>query len=210
MSGSKGIHRVRGGPARRRKAVSDIVATILAVAVTVVLAAVLYVLVSGLSHAPGTTPIGSAFAVGAPRAGSCTAAGPGCLAGGDFIETLKIDQSTVTFASVLFEVTTSSGTVWKCGTGGSGSGAGVTCGFSVVTDSGTDAAISATFAAGAGMVMSGGFATFTGVSGGSSLTSGVYQIVIDMSGKGMTEMDLSFTVIGQGSYAGTTEPVPLA
>ncbi len=39
-----------------RKAVSPVIATILMVAITVVLAAVLYVMVSGLSIGPGATP----------------------------------------------------------------------------------------------------------------------------------------------------------
>ena len=48
----------------RKRAVSPIIATILLVAITVVLAAVLYVLISGLTHGPGNAPIGSAFAAG--------------------------------------------------------------------------------------------------------------------------------------------------
>ena len=39
----------------QKRAVSPIIATILLVAITVVLAAVLYVLISGLTHGPGST-----------------------------------------------------------------------------------------------------------------------------------------------------------
>ena len=203
------MRHVRIGPRPRRRGVSDIVAVILAVAVTVVLAAVLYVLITGFTHGPGTSPIGSGFAAGSPISATCAAASGGCIAAGDFIETLRVIESTVTFGSVLFEVTTSSGSAWTCGTGGSGTGSGTTCGFSVTDNTGAAVAVSATYAAGAGVVMSGGFATYSGATSGSSLTSGVYQIVIDMSGKGTTNLGLSFVVIGQGSYAGTTSPIPL-
>ncbi len=59
----------------RKRAVSPIIATILLVAITVVLAAVLYVLISGLTHGPGNTPIGSAFAIGNPVGGTCLTGG---------------------------------------------------------------------------------------------------------------------------------------
>ena len=52
-----------------RRGVSPIIATILLVAITVVLAAVLYILISGLTKAPGNTPLGSALAVGNPSLG---------------------------------------------------------------------------------------------------------------------------------------------
>ncbi len=48
----------------RKRGVSPIIATILLVAITVVLAAVLYVLISGLTKGPGSTPLGSAFGFG--------------------------------------------------------------------------------------------------------------------------------------------------
>ena len=50
----------------RRRGVSPIIATILLVAITVVLAAVLYILISGLTKGPGNTPIGTALAVNKP------------------------------------------------------------------------------------------------------------------------------------------------
>lgn len=50
----------------RKRGVSPIIATILLVAITVVLAAVLYVLISGLTTGPGNAPLGSHFGWGAP------------------------------------------------------------------------------------------------------------------------------------------------
>ncbi len=50
----------------RKRGVSPIIATILLVAITVVLAAVLYVLISGLTSGPGNAPLGSHFAWSTP------------------------------------------------------------------------------------------------------------------------------------------------
>jgi archaeal type IV pilus assembly protein PilA len=48
---------------KAQRGVSPIIATILLVAITVVLAAVLYILISGLTKGPGNTPIGTQLAV---------------------------------------------------------------------------------------------------------------------------------------------------
>lgn len=48
---------------KAKRGVSPIIATILLVAITVVLAAVLYILISGLTKGPGNTPLGTALAV---------------------------------------------------------------------------------------------------------------------------------------------------
>lgn len=62
----------------RKKGVSPIIATILLVAITVVLAAVLYVLISGLTKGPGATPLGSAFNWGTVSTTTGTATSAGC------------------------------------------------------------------------------------------------------------------------------------
>jgi len=51
---------------KSKRGVSPIIATILLVAITVVLAAVLYILISGLTKGPGNTPLGTALALGTP------------------------------------------------------------------------------------------------------------------------------------------------
>lgn len=66
---------------RSRRAVSPVVATILLVAITVVLAAVLYVTVGGLVRGPGQTPLASTFAFGTPTNVTSASAAPGCPAG---------------------------------------------------------------------------------------------------------------------------------
>ena len=69
--GSKSERRWR---TKGRRGVSPIIATILLVAITVVLAAVLYILISGLTKGPGNTPLGTALAVGSPSEASNVAA----------------------------------------------------------------------------------------------------------------------------------------
>ncbi|MCI4331182.1 MAG: type IV pilin [Thermoplasmata archaeon] len=53
-----------------KRGVSPIIATILLVAITVVLAAVLYILISGLTKGPGNTPLGTALTLGTPKENS--------------------------------------------------------------------------------------------------------------------------------------------
>jgi flagellin-like protein len=55
---------------KSKRGVSPIIATILLVAITVVLAAVLYILISGLTKGPGNTPLGTALALGTPAEAS--------------------------------------------------------------------------------------------------------------------------------------------
>ncbi len=54
----------RGWRKAKKRGVSPIIATILLVAITVVLAAVLYVLISGLTHGPGNAPLGTTYGFG--------------------------------------------------------------------------------------------------------------------------------------------------
>lgn len=197
----------------RKRGVSPIIATILLVAITVVLAAVLYVLISGLTHGVGTTPIGSAFSAGNVVSGTCptgyTLAVNGCLAGNQ-IYTLTVESSSVTFSSVLFSVKTTAGTIYPL------VGAG---GFSLVNTS-SKAVAQTTFAASAGMAMGATFATYNAgatacnggpCSGGTALQS-VYIIYLDM-GKSASSwtsgQGLSFVVTGTGGFSGTTTPVGL-
>ena len=198
----------------RKRAVSPIIATILLVAITVVLAAVLYVLISGLTHGPGSTPIGSAFTAGNPVASQCPAgdtfAANGCLAG-NYIYTLTIESSTVSFGSVLFEVKTSAGAIALTGTKAGG--------FSVLTIGGVVAAQSTNVAAASGLAMTATFPTYSaaaGTCGGTGLCStsssltNLYTIVIDMgSVTSTTGLGYSFVVLGTGSYSGTTNALSL-
>ena len=191
----------------RKRAVSPIIATILLVAITVVLAAVLYVLISGLTHGPGSTPIGSAFTAGNPISSKCptgdTYATNGCLAA-DYIYTLTVESSTVTMASVLFEVKNSAGGIVSATTGG----------FSVMTIAGVVAAQSTNAAA---LAMTTTFQTYSATAGAcngatcssSSPLTSIYTIVIDMGTASPSGLGYTFVAIGTGSYSGTTGALAL-
>lgn len=197
-----------------KRAVSPIVATILLVAITVVLAAVLYVLVSGLTTGgAGSKPIGSAFAVGpnpTPGASRCTAVGGGCIGAADYTYTLMIASSSVTFGNVLFEVKTSAGAVDSATADG---------GFTILNLTGVVAASYTVTAGSVPMAMpSGGFTTrgasgVCGISGtscwvGSPLTN-LYTLVIDMGTTNPANHGLTFTALGAAGYTGTTGELTL-
>ncbi|HEY6238498.1 MAG TPA: archaellin/type IV pilin N-terminal domain-containing protein [Thermoplasmata archaeon] len=69
--GTKSLQRWRK---KSKRGVSPIIATILLVAITVVLAAVLYILISGLTKGPGNTPLGTSLAVQSPTEAQPSAA----------------------------------------------------------------------------------------------------------------------------------------
>ena len=187
----------------RKRAVSPIIATILLVAITVVLAAVLYVLISGLTHGPGSTPIGSAFSMATPVSSTCLAAQVTahlCTTAGDFIYTIPVGTSTVTFASILLEVKTNAGATY------SNTGA---ASFAVETISGTAAAYSPVAAA-AGLAMSATWATYTGTYASSNSLTSLFSIVVDMGTvTATTGQGLSIVALGTGSYGDATSPVAL-
>jgi archaeal type IV pilus assembly protein PilA len=94
----------------RKRAVSPIIATILLVAITVVLAAVLYVLITGLtSGGASSVPIGTTFAYGTaqqtgspPTATVCGAAAP--TAGTCYAIGIQSAGSSATTANINFAV----------------------------------------------------------------------------------------------------------
>jgi len=86
-----------------RRGVSPIIATILLVAITVVLAAVLYILISGLTKGPGNTPLGTALAMGSPQAGTNGTANTYTIA--------ITPSSGLTPASLSFQVLSSTGVI---------------------------------------------------------------------------------------------------
>jgi flagellin-like protein len=202
----------RWGRARRR-AVDPIIATILMVAVTVVLAALLYVLIVGLARGPGSPSIGGAFSVGHPIAGTCAAGssqtiGAAAISGGctpgDYIYTLSVESSSLTFGSVLFEVRTQGGSVYAQ--------AGPNASFAILTSGSQVASVSVT---GAHMGMTASWArygltsTSPSFSGSSQLTS-AFTLVIDMGSPTSVANDgLTFVALGYGNYQGSTAPVTL-
>ncbi len=189
----------------RKRAVSPIIATILLVAITVVLAAVLYVLISGLTHGPGNTPIGSAFAFGSPQGGTCTATQATNLicTSGDQIFTFTIEQSTITLGSVQFEVKTPGGVALNAGT--------LAGGFAIQGITGSEVA-QYVVAKTVPLAMVGSWTSFgAGFTTATPITT-TMSFVVDsgslpaawLPGQGNTVIGL-----GIGSYSGTTAGVTL-
>src|SRR5215472_734713 len=87
-----------------KRGVSPIIATILLVAITVVLAAVLYILISGLTKGPGNTPLGTAFAMGSVLTGQ---------SGTTFYENLTVESASggITWNNINFRVVSTTGAI---------------------------------------------------------------------------------------------------
>jgi FlaG/FlaF family flagellin (archaellin) len=190
------------------------VATILLVAIAVVLAAVLFALISGLMGGnTDSKPIGSAFAVGpvpTPPVSHCTTAGGGCLGANDYTYSLMVASSSVNFGNVLFEVKTNTGSPYSATTYG---------GFTILNATGGVAASYAVTAGSVPMAMpSGGFSTWgssgaCGIPGAlcgvNSPLTNLYTLIIDMGTKNPSGLGLTFTVLGVAGYTGTMGPLTL-
>ena len=177
----------RGMCRHSERAVSPIIAMILLVAITVVLAAVLYVLVANLDHGVGAPPIGTAFAVGSPTSGECWAAGVTdhiCGTAGDQLWNLSIETSTVTLGDILLEVKTVSGGIFKNS---------LAAGFAVMPITGTTPVAYYSFTAGAGLAMKMTFTIGTGYSLSSRLTTTMFIVI-------GTGTPVSEWTPGQGNY----------
>ena len=197
----------------RKRAVSPIIATILLVAITVVLAAVLYVLISGLTGGGvGSKPIGSAFNAGAPTLSTCTAGSAqtippvaattgGCTAG-DYIYTLTVESSTISFGSAIWEVKSASGAIYTPAAGAAHDG------FAILNIAQQVVGIAVTGGAMAmGAVLS-SFGPAGECNAGSCTTSSplttIYTIVVDMGTSNPAGTGLSFVTVGASGYSGTT------
>jgi flagellin-like protein len=197
----------------RKRAVSPIIATILLVAITVVLAAVLYVLISGLTGGGvGSKPIGSAFSAGAPTVSTCAAGSAQTIplvaatTGGcnpvDYIYTLTVESSTINFGSAQFEVKTSTGAIYTPAAGSAHDG------FAILNIGSQVVAITVTAGA---MAMSAVFSNYgpsgecnSAVCATSTPLTTIYTIVIDMGTSNPAGTGLSFVAVGASGYSGTT------
>jgi flagellin-like protein len=197
----------------RKRGVSPIIATILLVAITVVLAAVLYVLISGLtSGGVGSKPIGSAFSAGAPILSTCitssaqtvppVAATTGGCNPADYIYTLTVESSTISFGSALFEVKTSAGAIYTPAAGSAHDG------FAILNIAQQVVAIAVTAGA---MAMGSALSNFgptgecnSAICASSTSLTTIYTIVIDMGTTNPGGTGLNFVAIGNAGYTGTT------
>jgi archaeal type IV pilus assembly protein PilA len=100
--------RARSWRKKGKRAVSPIIATILLVAITVVLAAVLYILISGLTKGPGNTPLGTAFAWGPANNVTGTVA-IGCTAGHSCYSMEILPSGSIQANALSFSLRTTAG-----------------------------------------------------------------------------------------------------
>jgi flagellin-like protein len=158
---------------KSKRGVSPIIATILLVAITVVLAAVLYILISGLTKGPGNTPIGTALALGSPAEASNAAANHW------YNFSVQSAGGGLTLGSLAFQVQTSSGGI-------------VTLpGGAAITVLGLTGNTVGTYNIASGSWASGGTTPAT-----SQMTIVVYSAATSLSGD-------NFVVSGSGSFSGT-------
>jgi flagellin-like protein len=99
---------------KNKRGVSPIIATILLVAITVVLAAVLYILISGFTKGPGNTPLGTAFTYGSASQTSHASAPTFCAVAvgiSDWCDNLPVGSAGggITASSLSFAIRDSSG-----------------------------------------------------------------------------------------------------
>ena len=161
----------------RKRGVSPIIATILLVAITVVLAAVLYVLISGLTHGTGSTPLGSAIGFGSATPTHSSAASTGCAAN-DYCYTVAIaSASGVVTSDLEFKVTGVSG---------------ATVAFTSVT------LVNVTSVSLAVWHVAGGAA-----SNGSVTVTTLDYFVVDMGGSPVSGAGDSLVALGVGGFSGS-------
>lgn len=195
------ISRKRRAGCGGRRAVSPIIATILLVAITVVLAAVLYVLVSGLTHGPGAPPIEESFLISSPLAGRCWAGGVTnhiCGTTGDQLFNLTIQMATsVTFGDVLLEVKTSANGVYKNP---------LAAAFAIMKAGVATPVAYYSVAASAGLAMKSSFTAAAGYSLATPITTSMWVVV--GTGTAATSWTAGqgnyVTVVGTGHYSGST------
>jgi flagellin-like protein len=174
-----------------KRGVSPIIATILLVAITVVLAAVLYVLISGLTRGPGNTPIGSAMATSSATDGVCSV-------GYCYTFTIESASSGVTANSMKFQVQSSSGLI--------------TAFTNVRLIDVSNCAVgyyTTSWTTGAPATPTGGPAACAGGSPGltSQISSGDQLILASTTS--LNAAGYQFIVVGTGSYSGTiTAAIP--
>jgi archaeal type IV pilus assembly protein PilA len=169
-----------------RRGVSPIIATILLVAITVVLAAVLYILISGLTKGPGNTPIGSAFTLGTIYEAT---------AGTNYYynSTVQSASSSMTWSDMIFQIQNAGGGV-------------VTTGPTTITVTNTAGSCNvATYTFSTAVWTTPATHCATGTTGGSALV-GVGGAGVDLlSSVNFNAAGYHIVVVGQSVYSGTTQ-----
>src|SRR5579863_8161448 len=177
MHGSN--YRKRTWRQARKRGVSPIIATILLVAITVVLAAVLYILISGLTKGPGTTPLGTSLALNHPAE---TSKGAGATTNNWYNFSVASAGGGIVLNNINFQVVTSTGGIVT--PGGSWTLNVVNLGGVVV---GTYAWATATWTLGGTVPM----------------VSSMTIVVNAVGATGLSAQGDSLSVIGTGSFQGS-------
>jgi flagellin-like protein len=183
-----GTHGARRWRKKGKRGVSPIIATILLVAITVVLAAVLYILISGLTKGPGNTPIGTALAIGTfTEATSGTGAGQHWY----YNATVQSASGGMTWGNMIFQIQTPSGSIVTTGpTTISTTNAALSCNIATYTFS------SATWGAPA----AGACAGVTTGGGGLAVSGAQLQLTSTVT---LQQLGYKVVAVGQGSFSGT-------
>ncbi len=186
----------------QKRAVSPIIATILLVAITVVLAAVLYVLISGLTHGPSSAPLGTNFSWGVP-VNTTGVATTGCGTAGTahaFCYSIEIAGSSVTTSNFILELRNSVGATiaWPVAAAGGAAPVSTPTATQIALMTPTSATPVASYS-----TTSSGWTLATGFSGS---VSGGDTIVIFMLGTATVNgglLGFELTAIGSSGYSGS-------
>jgi|HubBroStandDraft_1064217.scaffolds.fasta_scaffold111425_1 flagellin-like protein len=170
------------------RGVSPIIATILLVAITVVLAAVLYILISGLTKGPGNTPIGTALAVGSVNEAT---SGTGGTARWYYNVSVQSASGGMTWSAMIFQVQTSAG-------------AGAAGPTTITTTNGAGSCNLATytFASAAWTVPAANVCTGVTTGGGALVVPGAQIQMISTTN--LNNAGNTLVVVGQSSFSGTS------
>jgi flagellin-like protein len=170
-----------------KRGVSPIIATILLVAITVVLAAVLYILISGLTRGPGNQPLGTALAIGTANEASV-----GTTYWYNF--TIESAGAGITWSSVQLTVTGSGGSVVALGAPAAGTIWAVYPITGATSATGAGGLVTATTPQETGWTNGVG----SGATGISSTQTLVIRTTTNLAGTGA-----ELNALGTGSFAGT-------
>ena len=186
----------------RKRGVSPIIATILLVAITVVLAAVLYVLISGLTHGTGSAPLGTNFSWGTPiNASSVSTTGCGAVGTAHaFCYSIEIAGASVTTTNFILELRNSVGATiaWPTAAASTATPATTPTVSQICLISPTAAGPVATYGtATAGWINAAGFS--------GSVTGGFTVVIFLVGGAAVNAGLLGYQLVAVGSsgYAGT-------
>jgi archaeal type IV pilus assembly protein PilA len=183
-----GTHGQRRWRKKAKRGVSPIIATILLVAITVVLAAVLYILISGLTKGPGNTPLGTALALGTFTEAT---SGTGGAQKWYYNATVQSASGGMTWSNMIFQVQSPSGSIVSTGpTTITTTNAALSCNVATYTFS------SATWGAPAANACAGV------TTGGGALTVSGAQLQLTSTATLQT-LGYKVVAVGQGSFSGS-------